>query len=164
MVRTVEAEQPDSVLVLGDVLYHGPRNPLPDEYLPKRVCEILNPLAPQILAVRGNCDSAVDETMLAFPLSTGFSWLMVDSLRIFVTHGHDFGPGRLPPLREGDVLLYGHTHVPQAEMVEGIALCNPGSLALPKHGLPRSYGILENRLFRVMTCGGEVHMSLDLRG
>ena len=158
----VREQQPDTILFLGDVLYHGPRNPLPNEYLPGKVCEILNPLAPRVIALRGNCDSAVDETLLAFPLAPRFSWLMVDNMKIFATHGHEFRPDALPPLERGSVFLYGHTHVPQAEIIDGISLCNPGSLALPKKGLPKSYAVLENREFRVMTCTGEVYMSLAI--
>lgn len=159
---------PEVILVLGDVLYHGPRNPLPVGYSPKSVAEALAPLAPRIIAVRGNCDSDVDAMVLPFSFAEPFTWVLQEKagtvLRIFATHGHIFGPHNMPPLLDGDVLLYGHTHVPKAEKnAGGIRICNPGSLALPKEGHPPCYGIFENGLFSVLTKNDDLYLQLDCK-
>jgi len=164
----VSRHSPDAVLLLGDILYHGPRNPLPEGYNPKAVTEVLAPFADSIIALRGNCDSEVDSMVLPFPLASEFIWLLQDipggTLRIFATHGHIYNPQSQPPLRQGDVLLFGHTHIPQAETGAGrIHFCNPGSLSLPKEGTPPSYGIFENGIFSVYTAREELHMHLDCR-
>ena len=157
------------VLLLGDMLYHGPRNPLPDGYAPRTVVDVLAPLAPRIMAVKGNCDSEVDESLLPFPLAPVFSWVMDASLsgrplRICATHGHIYNPAHLPPLEAGDMLLFGHTHVPAAYFNEqGVAVCNPGSLALPKEGSPASYGVYEQGVFTVMADSGKEYARLALR-
>lgn len=156
------ARHADYMLLLGDVLYHGPRNPLPEEYNPAGVAELLAPAAEKIMAVRGNCDSDVDAMVLPFPLSGDTMWLLNDGLRIFVTHGHLYSPENPPPQEEGDVLLSGHTHIPIATTTpRGIHLCNPGSPSLPKDGHPPSYGWLEHGSFSVFTTQGELYLHLD---
>lgn len=155
---------PDVILVLGDVLYHGPRNVLPEGYNPGAAAGALAALAPRIIAVKGNCDCEVDEVVLPFPLSPGFSWVLDAALRICVTHGHHFGPHNIPPLLPGNVLLSGHTHVPMARTTpEGIRLCNPGSMALPKEGSPPCYGLFDEGVFRVLRESGEVYLEMDCR-
>lgn len=164
MLSLIAAHKPDAVLVLGDVLYHGPRNPLPDGYAPGKAAEALRPVASKILAVQGNCDSAVDSMVLPFPLASEFFWVFDGKIRIFATHGHIFGPHRFPLLEKGDVLLFGHTHLPVAETSpEGIHLCNPGSLALPKDGSPPSYGLFEDGVFSVLTGQEKEFLRLDCR-
>lgn len=162
MARLNDELQPDHILLLGDILYHGPRNRLPEGYLPKETVEVLAVLAPKLTAVRGNCDSEVDATVLPFPLAAS-AWVVDGSLRIFATHGHVYNPGNLPSLREGDVLLYGHTHIPMANLhsATGVRLCNPGSLALPKEGHPHSYGLFDDGVFTVFTEAGEAYLQLD---
>ena len=156
------AHAPEAVLILGDILYHGPRNPLPEEYNPKAVAEILTPLSSRIIAVRGNCDSDVDAMVLPFPIAPEFIWILDNGLRIFATHGHIFSPSALPALHQGDVLLFGHTHIPLARTTrEGVHLGNPGSLALPKEDSPPCYGVLENGVFTVFTDQNEVFLQLD---
>jgi putative phosphoesterase len=153
--------KPSAVLLLGDILYHGPRNPMPDGYAPKEAAAALAPLSKRIIAVKGNCDSEVDAMVLSFPLASDFSWLLSAGLRIFITHGHIYGPDRLPPLEEGDVLLFGHTHVPMAHTTAaGIHLCNPGSLAMPKENHPACYGLLEDSVFSVFTTHDELYLQL----
>ncbi len=162
-ILTLVAEhRPGVVVLLGDILYHGPRNPLPEEYAPREVAAALAPLAGQIIAVKGNCDSEVDAMVLPFPLASDFSWILDGPLRIFATHGHAHGPENPPPLGEGDILLFGHTHVPMARTTAaGIHLCNPGSLAMPKEDHPACYGLFEDGVFSVFTDENELYLQLD---
>ena len=110
-----DREQPERVLLLGDLLYHGPRNDLPEEYNPKEVLAVLNARKDRILCVRGNCDTEVDQMVLEFPILADYAWLAVDDCRIFATHGHIYNTGNLPPLQPGEILLHGHTHIPAWE-------------------------------------------------
>jgi putative phosphoesterase len=153
--------RPDYLVCLGDVLYHGPRNPFPHDYDPALATELLVPLAGRILAVRGNCDSDVDALVLPFPLAPDLIWILDNGLRVCASHGHRFSPETLPPLAGGDVFLFGHTHIPMAATdSQGIHLCNPGSLALPKDGHPASYGWFEQGVFSVFADGGEPYLRL----
>lgn len=163
MVALAQAHGPSGVVILGDVLYHGPRNPLPEGYNPGAAAFALAPLAGLVMAIKGNCDSEVDEVVLPFPLAASDIWIFDGAVRILAVHGHRFGPRNLPPLRPGDVLLSGHTHVPTATVSEGgIRLCNPGSLALPKEGSPPCYGLYENGVFTVIRDDtGEAYLSLN---
>lgn len=152
---------PDAVILLGDILYHGPRNIIPPAYDPKGVARSLNLYASSIIAVQGNCDSEVDKNLLRFPIAPEFSWLISDGLRVFITHGHHYAPSRLPSLQEGDIFLFGHTHIPLAESTGEYYLCNPGSLTLPKDEHPESYGLIDNRAFSVLTKDGELYLYLN---
>lgn len=138
------------LIVLGDVLNHGPRNALPEGYAPAQVAEKLNQYADKIIAVRGNCDSEVDQMLLHFPITTPWQQILLEKRRLFLTHGHLFGPDNLPPLSTGDVLVYGHTHIPVAEQREGVVHFNPGSVSIPKGGNVPSYGMLEDNLLSVI--------------
>lgn len=161
LLELTAEHQPTSILLLGDILYHGPRNPLPEGYAPREVASALAPLARRIIAVKGNCDSEVDAMVLPFPLASDFCWVMDGELRIFVTHGHIHGPETPPPLEDGDVLLFGHTHVPMARTTAaGISLCNPGSIAMPKEDHPACYGIFEDGVFSVLTRENELYLQL----
>lgn len=159
-----DAESLDSVVLLGDILYHGPRNPLPEGHDPRGTADFLNQHKQQIIAVRGNCDSEVDQMLLEFPIRTDYSWLFVDGMRLFLTHGHLWSEQSLPPLYEGDVFVYGHTHVPRAHTVDGIGMWNPGSCSLPKEGYAPSYGLYEDGMFRVISLNGEVMLERCLYG
>lgn len=134
LLAAYQAEQADRMLLLGDVLYHGPRNDLPDEYAPKKVIAMLNAMKEDILCVRGNCEAEVDQMVLPFPCMATYSQLLVDGKTFFLTHGHHYHPDALPTLREGDVFLYGHTHVKLDEMRQNIRCLNPGSVSIPKDG------------------------------
>lgn len=150
LLHTAETEGAERLVLLGDLLYHGPRNDLPPAYAPKQVIDMLNhsPLRP--LCVRGNCEAEVDAMVLSFPVMADYAFLEWDGIRIFATHGHLFSPEHLPPLCAGEVFLSGHTHIPMAETdAQGILCLNPGSAALPKGGWPRSYMLYENREFTV---------------
>lgn len=150
-------------VILGDILYHGPRNDLPAGYDPKRVIALLNPYKDKILAVRGNCDTEVDQMVLDFPILADYAYIVVDGLRIFATHGHVFNKENCSLLSRGDVLLHGHTHVPAAEIFgDGLYYLNPGSAAIPKESSPKGYILYENRRFSYRTLDGEEYKSFQI--
>ena len=150
LMEIIDAEQPDKILLLGDLLYHGPRNDLPKEYAPKDVITMLSSLADRILAVRGNCEAEVDQMVLPFPCMADYAMMEADGLSIYLTHGHLSGPGNLPPLRPGTVFLSGHTHVKLDQMENDIRCLNPGSVSIPKDG-SHSCLIYEKGIFRFCT-------------
>ena len=150
LMELVEAEQPDKLILLGDLLYHGPRNDLPREYGPKQVIPMLSKYKDIILAVRGNCEAEVDQMVLPFPCLADFSQLFADGTLFHMTHGHHHNPDNLPPLPAGSVFLYGHTHVKFDEDRNGIRCLNPGSVSIPKDG-SNSCMVYENGEFRVVT-------------
>lgn len=156
LVEIYKASGAEKLVLLGDVLYHGPRNDLPAGYAPKKVIELLNPLKNEILCVRGNCDGEVDQMVLDFPILADYAYISVDGLHIFATHGHNFNTQKLPPLAKGDILLHGHTHVPVAlEFGDENVYINPGSLSIPKENSPKSYMIYENRSFSFIELDGD---------
>ncbi len=140
LMNVIEAEQPDQVILLGDLLYHGPRNPLPDGYAPAKVAAMLNGLADRIVAVRGNCDAEVDQMMLEFPCMADYALVNDGERTLFCTHGHVFSPDNPPRLAQGGLFLSGHTHVKVNEERDGILFVNPGSVSLPKDGT-HSYAV-----------------------
>ena len=144
-----DQEKADYLVILGDLLYHGPRNPLPEDYNPKAVASALNARKDKIIAVRGNCEAEVDQMMLEFPVMADYTILFYEGRRIFATHGHSFSIDNLPPLSEKDAFIQGHTHVPVAEQKAGVYVLNPGSITLPKENFPNSYAVLEDNVFVV---------------
>ena len=150
LLDAYEKEQADRLLLLGDILYHGPRNDLPRDYAPKAVIAMLNPLAAEILCVRGNCDTEVDQMVLDFPVLADYALLAEGSTLIFATHGHLFHAAQMPKLHAGDILLHGHTHIPVCEPCGENGtniLLNPGSVSIPKEDSAHSYMTLENGMF-----------------
>ena len=147
LMELIEKENPDRVLLLGDLLYHGPRNDLPRDYAPKKVIPMLSALSERILAVRGNCEAEVDQMVLPFPCMADFSVLETEGLSLYLTHGHLWNPDKLPPLKPGTVFLSGHTHVKLDDVRGGIRCLNPGSVSIPKDG-SHSCLIFENGTFR----------------
>lgn len=147
-------EKADKLVLCGDLLYHGPRNDLPEDYNPKRVIEILNSVAGDIIAVRGNCDSEVDQMVLDFPITADYVLIYAESIRIYVTHGHIYNSESPMKLKENDVLVCGHTHIMKAERCNGFYHINPGSAALPKNGNPKTYMVYENKCFTIKTLDG----------
>ncbi len=147
MIKRFYEEKADKLILLGDLLYHGPRNELPKEYDTKRVYELLNSIKDKILSVRGNCDSEVDQMVLEFPMMADYIYANFEGVNIFVTHGHLFDEKNPPLLNKGDILLYGHFHVPVVREYENFVHINPGSLSLPKEESPNSYMIFENKEF-----------------
>ncbi|EDP58467.1 phosphodiesterase [Vibrio sp. AND4] len=147
----------DHLILLGDTLNHGPRNPIPEGYNPPKVAGLLNQYKDQIIAVRGNCDSEVDQMLLNFPMMMDYAWILLESgKRLFLTHGHLYNSSKRPPLREGDIIAHGHTHVPVAEVQDGVIIFNPGSMTFPRNGLSPSYGVMEGNTLKVQTPEGEV--------
>lgn len=156
LIEAFKREGADKLLLLGDILYHGPRNPLPEEYSPKDVAEMLSEVKEKIICVRGNCDAEIDQMVLPFPLSE-YAAVFVDGLNIYLSHGHR----TVPPLNHGDVYLTGHTHVPMKEAGQYIHL-NPGSVSLPKEDSQRGYILYENRRFIFKNLESEKYDSLEV--
>ncbi|MBQ8295185.1 MAG: phosphodiesterase [Clostridia bacterium] len=145
LIEAFHAEEADRLLLLGDLLYHGPRNDFPDDYSPKKVFEALNALKEKITCVRGNCDSEVDQMVLEFPIMADYALIEADGHVLFATHGHLFNADMPPMLQGGNVLLNGHFHTPQCKpMDNGAIYANCGSVALPKEGYPHSYLLYDN--------------------
>lgn len=147
MLERYKEEKADRLLLLGDILYHGPRNDLPLCYAPKEVIAMLSEKGSETLSVRGNCDCEVDQMVLPFPVLADYTVLDTGSRLIFATHGHLFSPSRPLPMKKGDILLSGHMHVPRCEETDGLVFLNPGSVSIPKEGSVRSYMTLENGVF-----------------
>lgn len=143
MIEAYQREQADRLLLLGDILYHGPRNDLPEGYDPKAVIAMLNPLKQELLCVRGNCDTEVDQMVLEFPILADYCLLEINGQTIFATHGHHFNPQNPPMLKEGDILLNGHTHIPANQNMSTYTYMNPGSVSIPKEGSAHGYMIFD---------------------
>lgn len=156
MLEAYKREAADRLLLLGDLLYHGPRNDLPEGYAPKEVISMLNEVKQGLLCVRGNCDTEVDQMVLEFPIMAEYCLLEIDGLAMFATHGHVFHPESPPMLRAGEILLNGHTHIPACEDRGAFWYLNPGSVSIPKEGSPHGYLVLENRRFLWKDVKGEV--------
>ena len=144
MIDAYRAEKADKLLLLGDILYHGPRNDLPDEYAPKQVIQMLNDMKDEILCVRGNCDTEVDQMVLDFPILADYAVVLSGDKTIYATHGHKFNEQNLPPLAKGGILLNGHTHIGVVRKHEDYTYVNPGSVSIPKENTGHGYAILEN--------------------
>ena len=143
MIEAYRQEEADRLLLLGDLLYHGPRNNLPRDYNPKEVISMLNEIKNELLCVRGNCDTEVDQMVLDFPILAENCLLELDGRTIFATHGHNFNPDNLPMLKEGDILLNGHTHIPANQNMGTYTYMNPGSISIPKEGSAHGYMIYD---------------------
>lgn len=142
-----EKEKADRLILLGDLLYHGPRNDLPKGYNPKAMIEILNSLSEKILAVRGNCDAEVDQMVLSFPIMAEYAVAEYGEKLLYLTHGHIYGEENPPKLAKGDILICGHTHVPKCTEHDGFVYMNPGSVSIPKEMSPNGYMTLEGGEF-----------------
>ena len=149
MLEAFEREKADKLLLLGDILYHGPRNPLPDGYAPQEVAEMLSNYKTKIICVRGNCEAEVDQMVLSFPCLSDYAVICADGINIYLSHGHR----AVPPLCDGDVYVTGHTHVPLIEKT-GFLHLNPGSVSLPKEASERGYIVYENKTFTFKTLAG----------
>ena len=147
LVQRFEDEHAERLVLLGDLLYHGPRNALPEEYDPKAVIEMLNAVSDRLICVRGNCDCDVDQMVLHFPILAEYAYLFADGMAICCVHGHKVTDNGIASLCPGDILLQGHTHVPLCAENDGHLCLNPGSVSIPKENSPHSYMILENGVF-----------------
>ena len=156
ILKCYEAEKAERLILLGDLLYHGPRNDLPPTYAPKKVIDLLNSYSGEILAVRGNCDTEVDQMVLTFPILADYAFLHTDGFSMLLTHGHRFSPDAPPSLRVGDAIVSGHTHVAGIRKLEdGILRLNPGSPSIPKESTVPSYLIYENGRFSLRDLSGK---------
>ena len=163
MLEAFQEEKAERLVLLGDILYHGPRNDLPKEYAPKEVIALLNPMKDKIYAVRGNCEAEVDQMVLNFPVMADYCVILADGKAIYATHGHVYNTAHLPPLQPGDILLHGHTHVPAWQAFgEGNLYLNPGSVSLPKENSPHSYLTLEGGKFLWKELDGTVYHELNM--
>lgn len=147
MVEAYKSEGAKKLVLLGDILYHGPRNDLPKDYEPKKVIEMLNKIKEEILCVRGNCDTEVDQMVLDFPVLADYAVIYDGDVTMYLTHGHKYNPDNLPPIKKGDFLVNGHTHIPANENIGNFTYINPGSVSIPKNGSKHSYIIYENGKF-----------------
>ncbi len=161
MLRRFEEEKADRLLLLGDILYHGPRNDITEGYAPKTVAGMLNGIREKLLCVRGNCDCEVDQMMLEFPILADYALLDMGSRLVFATHGHVYNEDHLPPLKKGDVLIHGHTHIPLHTEKDGILCLNPGSVTISKNGCERGYMTLEDGVFFWKTLDGREYDRLS---
>ncbi|MDY2679584.1 MAG: phosphodiesterase [Lentihominibacter sp.] len=156
LIEAYKTEQAERLLLLGDVLYHGPRNDLPRDYAPKKVIEMLNTMKDDIFAVRGNCESEVDQMVLQFPVLAEYALIPAGDSLIYAVHGHNYNEKNLPPLHKGDILLNGHTHVPKCVEHDDYVYMNPGSVSIPKEDSHHGYMIFEDNVFIWKDLDGEV--------
>ncbi|WP_105902521.1 phosphodiesterase [Vibrio gangliei] len=158
-------EQSDAahLILLGDVLNHGPRNPIPAGYNPAEVAKLLNQYKTRIIAVRGNCDSEVDQMLLDFPMMAEYSILLLENgKKLFLTHGHHYNQQRMPNLNIGDVLCHGHTHIIQADWAGEQFIFNPGSITFPRNNEGASYGMYDDGVFTIYSLEGECLLTSEI--
>ena len=163
LLEAFENEKADRLLLLGDILYHGPRNDLPEGYAPKKVIAMLNGIKEKITCVRGNCDAEVDQMVLEFPIMADYTVIPAGENLIFATHGHIYGPKNPPALQTGDILLCGHSHVPALSETDGFLYFNPGSVSIPKEGSEHGYMTFEEGIFLWKTFDGGKYMEYSLK-
>lgn len=166
VMSRLSAERANRLILLGDLLYHGPRNDLPDQYDPKGVIRLFNEMPVKPLAVRGNCDAEIDQTVLDFPIMADYALLpLVNGSTAFLTHGHLFNLANRPPHNRGDLIIHGHTHVHCVETIDGLTYINPGSASLPKENQPKSYMTLdwEEGLFQIKSFDGSVLQRFSIK-
>ena len=162
LINIIQRENPDKIVLLGDILYHGPRNPLPKDYNPQKVFETLNTLKEKIVCVRGNCDSEVDQMVLEFPIMSDYNIFNVDGINLFLTHGHLYNKENMSNIQDNDILIHGHTHINIIEKLEKGIYINPGSISMPKEGQENSYMIYEDKKFVIKNLEGKELKSLNL--
>ena len=164
VIAIFNEEKADKIVILGDILYHGPRNDLPKGYNPKEVIRILNEYKDKIIAVRGNCDAEVDQMVLNFPIMDKNRYIQLDNnIRLFLTHGHHYNEQTPPKLSAREIIVHGHTHIPKCTKFGNDNYClNPGSISIPKNGYESSYMIYENRTFTIKDFLGNTMFNLNL--
>lgn len=162
LIDCINCEKPDRIILLGDILYHGPRNDLPLEYNPKQVIGLLNSLDYSIVSVRGNCDSEVDQMVLNFPILSDYGIIVLKEKTIFFTHGHIYNEEKLPPLRKGDIILSGHTHIQKKSNIGNYIYMNCGSVSLPKEDGFNGYMIITDEKFYWKDLDGNIKMEYHI--
>lgn len=164
MLKRFDEEKAERLIILGDILYHGPRNDLPAGYAPKEVIRLLNQRKNKLFCIRGNCDTEVDQMVLEFPILAEYALLFLEGKQVFVTHGHNFNTSQPPLIADGDILIHGHTHIQTIDTSNGYVYINPGSVSLPKDNNEKSYMTYENGLFQVKTLAeGTVQMEYSIK-
>jgi len=162
-IEKYKEEKAEKLILLGDILYHGPRNDLPDGYAPKKVIELLNSAKDELVCVRGNCDAEVDQMVLKFPILADYMLIYERGRCFFVTHGHHHNTATPPMLKDGDILIHGHTHVlTVTPFGNNNTYINPGSVSLPKEGNPKSYMIYDNGSFEIKDFGGNIIKTFEI--
>jgi len=159
--NAVIREMPDRICLLGDYYYHGPRNPLTEDYDPMGVSKILNTMKDDIVAVRGNCDSDIDCEISAFPIHKNACVPLSEGRSVYLTHGDVFNEDNLPPLKPGDILCCGHFHMPYVKFVGNNVVINPGSISLPKNGV-HTYALLTEYTVTIFDTDGNAFMEYSL--
>ena len=149
LMEAYKKENPDKLILLGDLLYHGPRNDLTKDYDTLKVAEMLNSIKDNLICVRGNCDADVDQVVLEFPIMSDYSSIYLDGRMLFLTHGHIYNKSNLPNLNDGDIIIHGHTHVPMIEKINNIIYMNPGSVSAPRQNNPNTFMIYDNHEFKI---------------
>lgn len=154
LLNSLERERAEKLVILGDILYHGPRNPLPEEYAPAEVAKLLGTVKEKIICVRGNCEAEVDQMVLPFPVLSDCAAVFADGVNIYFSHGHR----AVPPFSTSDVYVTGHTHVPMNTREEGFLHLNPGSISLPKDNKnTRGYILFDSGTFYFKTLDGTIY-------
>ena len=162
MLEAYREEGAERLVLLGDLLYHGPRNDLPKEYAPKEVIAMLNDKKDEIYTVRGNCEAEVDQMVLKFPVLADYCVLVIEGKTFFATHGHVYNTDHLPPLKKGDILIHGHTHVLKAENMGDYIWLNPGSVSIPKEDSEHSYMIIEDGVYTWKNMEGDSYRTVSI--
>lgn len=162
LIEAYKKENADRLIILGDILYHGPRNDLPRDYAPKQVIAMLNEIKNELLCVRGNCDTEVDQMVLDFPVLADYAILDLGERLAYLTHGHIYNEGNLPPICDGDIIIHGHTHVPKCVKHKNYICMNPGSVSIPKEDSHHGYMTLENGKFLWKDLDGEIKLEKSL--
>ncbi len=162
LMSQIEKEKVDRIVLLGDILYHGPRNDLPKEYNPKEVIKLLNECVVPIISVRGNCDTEVDQMVLNFPILSDYIILIINNKTFFLTHGHLYNETKLPPHHKGDIIMCGHTHIQKYEKGEDYTYVNVGSVSIPKENGYHGYVIIENNTLYFKNLDGEIIKTYQL--
>ena len=162
LLKRFKEEGAERLILLGDILYHGPRNDLPEGYAPKKVIEMLNKISDKLMCVRGNCDTEVDQMVLEFPIMAEYAIIYIGDKMIYATHGHHINPNDTSNLKKGDILLSGHTHIPMCEERDGILCLNPGSVSIPKENSKHSYMVIKEDKFVWKDLNGIEYMRRNL--
>jgi len=162
IIEKVKQFNIDKIILLGDLLYHGPRNDLPQDYNPKEVAKLLNIYKDKIIACKGNCDSDVDQMVLDFPIMSLYNYFCVDNLELFLTHGDKFNKENLPPVNKNTIIFNGHFHVSECTKINDNYYINPGSVSIPKGGTTNSFIVYENKVFTCLDFDGNEIFKLNL--
>ncbi len=157
LLERYKEEKADKLVLLGDLLYHGPRNDLPKEYAPKEVLSLLNEIKDNIIAVKGNCESEVDQMVLEFPVLAEYAVIYINNKMLYITHGHKLDNGLTLPVTKDDIVVAGHTHIPVFEERENYKYLNPGSVSIPKENSQNSYVIIEDNKIIFKNLEGEIY-------